>query len=87
MYHENPAINDAVLTIINDSDGEFCGMTYRQRCDCADMLSCFVQAVEVYSSARRWITGHRRLTRSEIADAARFLQFYYQNHMRECQTV
>ena len=31
MYHENHKINDVILTIINDGNGETCGMTYQER--------------------------------------------------------
>lgn len=83
MYHTNPAINDTILSIINDGEGTQCGMTYKQRCAAAEYgLLEFRVACRVYSD---WRKRHeaRGLTRQEIIEAAEYLQHYYRQHMKE----
>ena len=84
MYHENPAINDAMLTIINDGAGDQCGMTYKQRCESAENgIFEFRAAVRAYSRYRYRVYGSRHLTHDEVLEAATRIQQYYRDHMAE----
>lgn len=84
-YHENSAINDALLTIINDGNGSQCGMNYAQRCAAADTgIFEFRAAVRAYSRFRHANYGSRHLTRPEVLEAATYLQNYYREHNKEC---
>ena len=83
MYHDNPAINDTVLTIINDGNGSQCGMTYKQRCEASDTgIMAYRLACKTYSE-QRVASGARALTKTEIIEAANYLQAYYRQHMKE----
>ena len=75
MYHTNPAINDTVLTIINDGNGDQCGMSYKQRCAAAEY------GIMAFRSACR--TYRPELKRTEVIEAATIIQEYYREHMRE----
>ena len=75
MYHENHAINDAVLTIINDGNGSQCGLTYDQRCKLAAYgLLEYVNAAKHYNP---------RLKRGEARIVGELVQAYYQEHVKE----
>ena len=83
-YHENSAINDTLLSIINDGNGDQCGMTYQQRCDAADTgIFAFRAACRAYSRHRHSVYGSRHLTRHEVLEAATYLQNYYREHVKE----
>lgn len=85
-YHTNGAINDAMLSIINDGNGGMCGMTYKQRCDAAETgIGLFRRAVKVYSDYAREQFGLRKLTRAEIIETATELQAYYRRHVKESE--
>ena len=85
-YHENAAINDAVLTIINDGDGSQCeGFNYARRKAAAEFgLFEYRAAVRAYSRYRHMHYGSRHLTRPEVIEAASYLQEYYREHVKEC---
>lgn len=86
-YHVNPAINDAMLSIINDGDGSQCGMTYHARCEAADYgIWQFRNAVKAYSERRLSQYGLRKLKHKEIIEAARLIQNYYREHNAEVET-
>ena len=84
-YSDNHAINDTVLTIINDGDGSQCGMTYAERKDAAETgIYLFRQACRAYSRYRHQNYGSRHLERAEVIEAASILQNYYREHVAEC---
>lgn len=83
MYHDNPAINSTVLSIINDGDGSQCGMTYKQRCEAAEHGIFKFRAACVKYSAWRTRHDERALTPEEIIQAAILLQLYYRQHIKE----
>jgi hypothetical protein len=83
-YHDNHAINDTVLTIINDGKGDQCGMSYQDRCAAADTgILQFRAACRAYSRYRHANYGSRHLTSAEVTEAASFLQNYYREHVKE----
>jgi hypothetical protein len=83
-YHNNPTVNDLVLSIINDGDGSMCGMTYKQRCAAADTgIGEFRAAARDYSEYRTKHFEQPKATRQEILDAATCLQEYYRRHNLE----
>lgn len=85
MFSTNHAINDTVLTIINDGDGTQCGMTYEQRKSAAENgILEFRAACRAYSRYRNSHYGSRHLNRAEVIDAAIILQNYYREHVAEC---
>jgi hypothetical protein len=82
-YHENPAINDAILSIINDGDGSQCGVSYKQRLGALESaLNVFVKAGYGFST---WNVEHdsQPLSRKDILEAAHVLLDYYYEHMKE----
>ena len=84
MYHDNPAINDTLLSIINDGNGDVCGMSYQQRRDASENgILQYRAACREYSKYRHKVHGSRHLTRLEIIEAADFLQNYYRVHVAE----
>ena len=83
-YHENTAINDTILTIINDGNGDQCGMTHDQRVQAADHgIFEFRAACRAYSRFRSANYGSRHLTREEILESATYLQNYYREYVKE----
>jgi hypothetical protein len=83
-YSENPRINDAVLTIINDGNGAQCGMDYAQRCAAAETgVSRYRTACARYSDYSHRTYGSPRMTQSEIVRAADILQAYYRENLVE----
>lgn len=88
MYHENPAINDTVLTIINDGNGEMCGgMDYERRKDAGrtSNVLAFRSACRAYSRYRHKHFESRHLTLAEVREAADLLLDYYVEHVKECE--
>jgi hypothetical protein len=87
-YHENPAINDTVLTVINDGNGEQCGYSYEMRKDAAREsdgrgdIAKFRHMARNYGRYRKRY-GTRNLTREEWVIAGDILLKYYVNHIRE----
>lgn len=75
MYHQDPVINDLMLTIINDGDGSQCGMNYAQRCAAADT------GIFYYRAACREYNRHA--SREQIIEAATRIQAYYREHVKE----
>lgn len=83
-YSENHAVNDTVLTIINDGDGAQCGMTYEERKAAADTgIYRFREACRAYSRYRNKNYGSIHLERTEVIEAASILQEYYREHVAE----
>lgn len=84
MYHEDPVINDIMLTIINDGDGSECGMTYKQRCDAAEHgLMLYIDACIKYDRKRKNVYGSPAARAIQIRGAAERIQAYYREHVRE----
>lgn len=80
MYHENPEIDDIVLTVINDGDGELCGMDYNKRCQMAFLFDAteFIVACKQYNSQKEnQVSDHHCRT------AAFIVRDYYRNHLKE----
>jgi hypothetical protein len=83
-YHDDPAINDALLTVINDGNGSQCGLTYEDRKQLGAEYA--VRPAGVLRDFKRAARRYRRdLTPSQATAAARFLADYYVQHVRECQ--
>ena len=83
-YHDNPVINDLVLTVINDGDGSECGMTYADRCKAAEFgIFYYRAACKRYSKRRAKVYEAREATRAEIIEAASIIQEYYRQHIKE----
>jgi hypothetical protein len=84
MYHENPIINDLILTIINDGNGSQCGLSYAQRkYEAAHHgLSQFRLACARYNK-QRVASGSKKADRLEVIEAAQILFDYYIAHNRE----
>lgn len=83
MYHQDPVVNDLVLTIINDGDGSQCGMSYKQRCQSAAFgILNFRFACRQYSRIR-YANGGSLATREQWLTAADVLQSYYREHIKE----
>jgi len=87
MYSHNATINDLVLTIVNDGDGDQCGMTYAQRCAAAENgLFELRAAVRHYNRYRHSQYRAPLASREEVIEAADILQRYYREHMAERQS-
>lgn len=83
-YHNDPIINDLVLTIVNDGDGSQCGMTYDQRCRAANTgLFEYRAACRAYSRYRHSHYGAPHASREQIIAAADLIQAYYREHVAE----
>jgi hypothetical protein len=63
MYSEDPIVNDIVLTIINDGNGEMCGMTYADRQAAARRDGCGRYQFE--AAARRYVRYWNRNFRDD----------------------
>lgn len=76
MYHEDPVINDIVLTVINDGNGSQCGITYNQRCNAAKSgyILAFRRAANEYRPTSR---------RDQQMIAGDYLYKYYLEHIGE----
>jgi hypothetical protein len=86
LYHDDPVVDDLILTIINDGNGSQCGMTYENRKSAAFShdLAPFRIAARKYST-QRVKAGGSPATRSQIIEAANYLMHYYTEHNAECQ--
>ena len=86
-YHIDPVVNDLVLTIINDGDGEQCGTDYRQRIGAAEFgLFKFRTACREYGRYRQRVYGLSFPTREQWFTAATILQNYYRAHVEEIKS-
>lgn len=83
MHHQNPIINDIVLTIINDGNGSQCGMDYAARCAAAENGIASYRAACRYYNLQRSYAGAKSATRAEMLEAESVLQGYYRQHMQE----
>jgi hypothetical protein len=82
-YHQDPVVNDLVLTIINDGDGSQCGRSYQQRCNAAENgIFEFRYACREYGRQRSR-SGSSRPTREQVLIAADILQSYYRERVKE----
>lgn len=94
-YHDDPLVNDAVLAIINDGNGEMCGMDYEARKAAAKRqeygIHLYQKAAQAYI---RYFNRHfldageseRRFTPNQLETIARLLQRYYLDHIAEVNT-
>ena len=85
-YHDDPTINDTLLSVINDGNGEMCGFTYQERVECARQTANIQQfrlMARNYSSYRNKHFGSSHLTRHEWVEAGNFLSKYYMEHLKE----
>lgn len=92
-YHDDPLVNDAVLAIINDGNGEMCGIDYEARKAAAKRNE---YGMYLYGQAARAYIGYRnrhfrdssdvwiRPSAGQIETIARLLQRYYLDHLAEC---
>lgn len=85
-YHEDPIVNDIVLTIINDGNGSQCGMDYEERKRMAESVYRFRTACREYNRQRSR-SGSVRATPGQIIQAADILQAYYREHVAECSSI
>lgn len=78
-YHPIHAVNDVILTVINDGTGSQCGFDYEARMRQADV------GVFAYRAMVRQCAAaiHRPLTRAEVIEAGDILQTYYRQHVAE----
>jgi len=78
---------DIELAVINDGNGEFCGLTYRQRCELADRggygLYRLEQACRAYDRHAHRYFETERATDEEIRLAAEEIFAYYRRHNLE----
>ena len=85
MHSENHNVNELCLIVINDGNGDQCGMTYAQRCDVAEFG--LIEYRNACRQAAEWLTKHEapKPARQDIFEAADIIKAYYQNHMKEVQ--
>ncbi len=77
-FHDNSAIFDTVLCILND-DGARCGLSHaKRREEAVKGLVPFEQACATYSAYRAAQFKTRQLTTEEVRQAATILQSHYQ---------
>lgn len=84
MYHADSAINDIVLTLINDDNGSECGMTYQQRVAAAETgIGDYRIACAKYNERRASVYEMPKATRHQVIHAATLVQEYYRRHAKE----
>ena len=83
MYHDNPVLNNIILTIINDGNGSECGTTYDDRIKFAGNYD----TASFYAMTRHCAERYGdRLTAQQVGDAAMIVYSYYVNHNTENTT-
>lgn len=85
-YHEDPRVNDIMLSIINDGDGSQCGgFDYAQRCAAGRShdLFKFRWAAREYDRYAHRTYGTPHATREQTVLAGNLLLEYYQRHAEE----
>src|SRR5262245_45402970 len=89
MYHDDPKVNDIVLTIINDGNGEMCGgLDYegRKAAGRSNDLFAFHKAAKVYGQVYGpKVFESTRATLAQVRKAAEILLAYYVEHVKECK--
>lgn len=84
MYSTYPAVNDIVLTIINDGNGSECGMTYSERVAAAETgIGDYRIACAKYNQRRLEVYEMPKATRQQVLEAATLVQEYYRRHAKE----
>ena len=70
-------VNDIVLTVINDGNGDQCGLTYKQRCNAAQygLASYRIACVRYGNSIGA--------SKQQVLEAADEVQEYYREHTKE----
>jgi len=83
-FHIDPVVDDIVTTIVNDGNGDQCGLTYDNRCRAAkaNLYIEFRWSVRNYAR-RRMALGHGYPNREQIIDAADTVMAYYRQHLKE----
>ena len=73
--------NDLVLIVINDGNGDQCGLTYKQRC-----TATLDQLRHACNRANSWRIRHgcESATNEDIDEAAFAVHAYYFQHAIEC---
>ena len=80
-FHRNHKVNNLILTVINDGNGDQCGVNYNERMKHAEFpLGTMQKAVKHYNDS---LPSNEKANRRELFAARNFLGCYYREHFYE----
>lgn len=92
-YHDDPQVNEIILTVINDGNGNQCGADYSERCRIAQHAEVdsaryrFRGIARAYDRYSHRVYGHPLRTLKQTSEAGDYLAKYYAEHVKECEVT
>ncbi len=86
MYSNDPLVNDIVLSVINDGNGDQCGTDYAKRVDLGRQIVNLYQfraMAREYGRYAKKRFGSPIPTRAQWVEAGNLLSEYYEEHVKE----